>query len=333
MMSGTRKSEIMCVCGTILLGLPLRGAPPQEIAEPILETLRRTNSVERSTFTLQVSMEKNVGWLHQDQGTYAQSCTISRSEDGMAIACQTDHFPDPAYRPLGTSNYLAREYDLNGNLVIWMPRMHVSLWTKERNETYQEQKSFFVDPDGAVVMTGLMRVLNRYKPTDRMAWSLSEMRQIWWALGQELESDFQRVVDETFGADGERRLHLRGTRDGGSLVGEWNVVLDPSTVHLIRSASFRLDMLEASPGIEIKTKGLRRFADKALPEEGIVRFNLGTSGGQLEKRVVLHDFSYQPDKKVFDHVRKMLDAASDDELTVYDYRDNPSKPIVTRETP
>ncbi len=316
----------------VFLGLCGSGSLAQESAPANLGAAREADAAEVSTFALYVTVEREVSWVFPEQGRYTEGCTLTRSRERGAIICQTDYLPTPKYRAVGTGNYSPRDYDPSGNLYICMPTMHLALWTEDRNETYQEHTSFSVDPEGKALATGVIRALNRYAPDDRHAWSRGEMRKTWWALGQGIASGFQQLNEETIEADGRRRLHVRGTSNHGPLEGEWDVVIEPSTGHLIRSASFQLDVLEATPGLEIETRGLRWFGGLALPEEGVVRSKLGASGVWLEKRVALKSFSHQANEQAFARVREILDnAATADELTVYDYRENRTRPTVTHE--
>lgn len=319
----------------MLLGILTGGSAAQEPAEPILEILRNASASELTTYALQVQVEQTVSSVFPEQGTYTKVCTISRRADGVALACETVHFPTPVYCPVGTGDYKPSDYDSDGNLVIWMNVKDLALWIKgrtDRNERYYEIKSFVVDPQGAVVVAGHSRILYRYPSTE--PWSPPmEMRQIWWALGQDVAPAFQSVVSDTSTADGRRRLRVREARDRGPLKA-WDVIIDPSAGHLIRSASFQFDDSESPPIREIETKGLRRFAGLALPEQGFVRINFGASGGGLVKTVVLKKFSHDPDETLFHQVRRKLDSAeAEGELTVFDYRDNPSSPTVTRKGP
>jgi len=319
------------VWSAVFLGLSGSISTAADNSLEVLNAVRRANAAALSSFTLSVTVEREVSWVFPDQGRYTEECTLTRNGENAAIACHTTHLPNPVYREAGTANYALRNYDSEEQLYIAMPAMHVALWTDERNETYQEHKSFSIDREGVVMLRGQVRALNRYHADDQNAWSRGELRKTWWALGQGLASGFQAVEGQTSDAGGPRRLHVRGTSNHGPLEGQWNVSLDPSVEQLIRSASFQLDTLETAPGLEIETKGLRWFGGVALPEEGIVRTKLGASGAWLEKKVLLRYFSHGPDEHVFGRVRETLDnAIAAGELTVYDYRENRTRPTITR---
>jgi hypothetical protein len=295
--------------------------------------LRKLDAAELSAFTLLVKVEQEVSWVHQDQGRYTSTCTISRRADGVAIACRTDALPDPMYRPPGVGGRPARDYDADGNLVVFMPRMNVAFCDADRNQRYFEWRSVSVGPEGEIATTGVTRILHRYPLT--AVWSPpNEMRQIWWALGQGIASGLEGTLTNLSDPDGQLRLRARGTSNHGTLEGDWEVVLDHATGRVIRSASFQLDVLEISPSLQIETEGLRWFDSLPLPEEGVVRTRLGSSGQWLEKRVALLDFSHRADEELFQQVRRTLDdAGAGGELAVYDYRDNPATPTVAHERP
>lgn len=302
---------LAAVSGALVAGEP---------TEPILDILRNASVTGLAAYTVEVHVEQDVCLTFPEQGTYTKHCTITRGAEGMALACETDYLPAPVYRPVGVGEYKPLDYDREGNLVIWMRERELALWTDDRNERFCMNKSFFVNPRGDIVLTGHARALNLYPCTE--AWvPPAEMRQIWWALGQDVASAFQHVVGDTSPPDGLRLLSIRGLDDRGPREGTWDVAIDPAAGFLIRSASIKLDDVQSPPSREIKTIGLRRFGELALPEKGSLRINFGTSGRSLVKRVVLKDFSPVTDEEVFDRVRREMDrAALERDLTVYDYR-------------
>jgi hypothetical protein len=316
----------------IILTVLASSSSGEEDSVQILDILRAADAEELPTFTLRVRLEEMASPF-PDQGTSVKTCTISRrAADEVAVACATERLPKPVYQPLGTANYNRYDYDFDGNLVIWMHVEEFALWSKERNERYFEVQSFFVSPQGVVVMSGEGRALDRYPVTD--AWTPPiRMQMVWWALGQGIAPDLHRLEDECSDEDGRKWLRVRGTRKRGSLEGEWNIVVEPSAGNLIRLGTFQYDIPNYTR-FEVRTTGLRWFGTLALPEEGLLRLRFGQTCSDLPKKVVLEEFSFEADEELFEQVRKTLDnAASRGELTVYDYRDNPSRPIVAHERP
>jgi len=315
----------------ILVGVISHSAKGAEPIAPAWDRLQTAKIGEGSTYTLRIQMEKPVWSDWPEQGTYSKACTITQRLAEMAIACQTDRLPNLVYVPKDTGNYTARDYGFGENLHVSVSQKQVSLRTKERNDTYEESDVFAIDPRGTASKTGAVRKINHYQPADDLgSWGPSETKQIWWALGQNFEASLRDLTSETVQEDERRRLRIRGCIDSGLREGEWDVLVDPSAAYLIRSASFQFDT-STHPTLEIQTRGLRRFGELALPEEGVIRFPSPDRAQPLEKKVKLLDFSSQPDERLFDKVRQTLDnAAAAGELTIYDYRENPSRPTVTR---
>ena len=128
------------------------------------------------------------------------------------------------------------------------------------------------------------------------------------------------------------RVRIRG-RFIGFPGGVWQMAVEKPPTRLVREATFIRD-LDLRPLEEITTKGARQFGDVTLAEEGLLRLPRNDDGRAIETRVVLQDFKARFDEQLFADVKRTLDnAASGGELTVRDYRDNPSRPTVTLESP
>lgn len=311
------------------LGMITLSSNAQQSASRVLDRVEVSDVAVLQRFTLTVRLEQTVSSDYPEQGTLGKKCTVTKTTTGIAVVCEVDRLPTLVYRPLGTGKYSPREYDANGNLYINIPSSHVALCDAERNDRYFEYESFSVDPAGRATSTGRFRTLHRYPLAD--AWiPPSEMKHIWWALGQDLQPSFRRVERAVSLADGTAKLRIRGVLDRGHLEGNWDVATDPASEHLVRSAVFQIEAL-SYPSLEVQTRGLRRFGTLALPEEGFVRFTFGGVDEQLHKGVFLQDFSEHANNRLFESA---LDTLNRSEigigLTIYDYRTNPSQPVVTR---
>jgi len=286
-----------------------------------VERLRESDAAALPAYTLRVTIHErvNVGLFGQGIGRYA--CVLTRGAPGFAALCEPEELPEAVYRPPDAPSYKSLDYDLEGNLGVWMRAKWVTLSTATTNLSYDDGRTFFVSPQGVVVKRGVSRTLSRYAPDDLSGWALSKLRRVWWALGQGLSGNFERVLSRSEDG-GLRRISVHSKR--GRWPGIWHTAYQMQPSPIIREASWISDA-RSDVTVEFVTKGTRQFGAVTLAEEGVVRFPFPTN--PIESRVVLQDFAPRFDEKLFRHVKETLERVRADEtVKVLDYPWGPPTP-------
>ncbi len=292
-----------------------------------LESLRQSDPTNLPAYTLRVRLEERAGGLPgQGRGWYA--CVLTRGAPGFAASCKAEQLPkavyyptDPpsGYRPIG---YTSLDYDSEGNLCVWMRAKWVTLSTATINESYDEGRTFFVSPQDVVVKTGVSRRLDRYAPDDLSGWALSKLRRVWWALGQGLSGNFERILRRSDDG-GLLRISVHSKRGRGA--GVWHTAYQMQPSPIIREASWIWDA-RSDVSVHVTTKGARQFGAMTLAEEGVVRFPFPQEN-PIETRVILKDFEPRFHEGLFKQVQETLEKVrADESVKVLDYPWGPPTP-------
>jgi hypothetical protein len=311
----------------LVLSLPVaRSASAGEPEQFRLESLREGDATRIAAYTLKVTLDKPANIIFRDQGNSITTCMITQGPAGFAASCKADELPKPVYHPPGTFNTQGMDYDDHGSLGVGMKEWWVTLRTKETNETYEEDRVLYVNPQGGVVDAGVSRTLNRYPPDDRgiCSWSYTQLHRVWWGLGHGIESDLMKVEGDVSESGNLNRMRIRGSL-GGFPGGVWKMSVEKPPTRLIREATFIRDV-DLRPVVEVATKGARQFDDVTLAEEGSVRLPINDGGDAIETRVVLQDFNASFDDQLFAEVKRTLENLGGEEVQVVDYRSNPKNP-------
>lgn len=313
----------------IMLSLPALRVSAGEPAQAWLEDFQRGDASRIPAYTLRVTLEEPANFMLRDQGNTVWTCTITQGPNGFAASCQAHKLPKPVYHAPGTFSYRGMDYDGEGNLVIWMKTKWVTLRNKVANETYAEQQSFFVNPQGVVVRSGVNRRLDRCPPEDqgRCSWSFTTLRRIWWALGHGLASDLIKVEGDISDSGKMNRARIRGTVFGFP-GGVWQMAVEKPPTKLVREATFIRDV-DGQLLYKVTTHGARQFGDVTLAEGGSFFSLFGDGFEALERRVVLQDFQARFDDQLFAEVKRTLESLEGQNVAVVDYRSDPKNPLRT----
>lgn len=314
----------------ILLSPPASHVSAGEPAEAWLEAFQRGDASTLPAYTLAVSLEEPAN-LFLGQGNAVWSCRITRGPAGLAALCEPEQLPEPVYHPPGTYDCRAMDYDDDGRLAVGMTARWVTLTTGKTNETYDEDRVFYVSPQGVVVTAGVYRTLDRCPPDDkgRCSWSYTALLRIWRALGHGFAFGLTEVEGDVSDSGNMNRARIRGSGWGGPPTGVWRMGVEQRPTRLVREATF-LRNVDGHPLYKVTTHGARRFGDIILAEEGSFHSLLG-GGEAIERCVVLKDFEARFDEKLFRQVKETLEQAQTDEtVKVRDYTSGtPTPPPVT----
>ncbi len=319
-----RLSPTMAAVLLILGEGPISADPPALT----LEGLRQGDPANLPAYTLRVKLEQPAGGLI-GQGVGRYVCVLTRGKPGFAGLCEAEELPKPVYFPPGTPSYRSDDYDSEGNLGLWVRAKNAILLTTTVNDDYDEGRTFGVNPQGVVVDTGVTRRIDRYAPDDLWGGGLSNLRRVWWALGQGLSGDFERI-GSTSEAEGLQRVEIH-SKSEGRWPGVWHTAFDTEQSSLIRQASFISDA-RSDVSVEVTSKGARQFGPLTLAEEGIVRFP--SLRYPMETRVFLQNFEPRFDEELFRQVQKTLQRVlTEGNLLILDYRMDRTRPVTSRPAP
>lgn len=326
----TRNSFPIRWCAMLFVSFPV--APLVSAADPgqfRLESIQDADAARILAYTLKVTIEEPANAMFRDQGNSVTSCKITQGPTGFVASCKADELPKPVYHPPRTFNTQALDYDDHGSLGVAMKDRWVTLRTKESNQTYEEHRSFYVNPQGVVVDSGVSRTLNRYPPNDQgiCSWSFTTLRRVWWALGHGLASDLFQIEGDISESGKLNRMRIRGSL-GGFPGGVWQMAVEKPPKRLIREATFIRDV-DLRPLVEVVTHGARQFDGVTLAEEGSVRLPINDRGDAIETRVVLQDFNASFDDQLFAEVKRTLENLAREGVQVVDYRSDPKNPSRT----
>ena len=326
----TRNSFPIHWCAMLVLLSPtalwVSGAEPTQV---MVKNLQEGDAARIPAYTLKVTINEPADIFFPEDGNSVTTCTITQGPVGLAASCQADELPKPVYHPPGAYGWLG--YDDHGRLGVGMRARWMTLRTNETNETYEEDRVFYVSPQGVVVDSGVSRTLNRYPPDDQgmCSWSYTQLHRYWRALGHGFASNLLKIEGDVSDSGKMNRMRIRGGCWGGLSGGVWQMAVEKQPTGLVREATFIRDV-DLRPLEEIRTKGARQFDGVTLAEEGLLRLLLNDDGDAIETRVVLQDFRARFDDQLFAEVRETLQNLEGEELQVVDYRSDPKNP--TRRT-
>ncbi len=205
----------------------------------------------------------------------------------------------------------------------------MSLRTNDTNETYEENRALYVNPQGVVVRSSMSRRLDRCPPEDRgrCSWTFTTLRRIWWALGHGFASDLSKVEGDISGSGKMKQMRIRG-RVFGFPGGVWQMAAEKPPTKLVREATFFRDV-DGQLLDKVTTHGARQFGDVTLAEAGSFLSLFGDGYEALERRVVLQDFQARCDEQLFAKVKRTLESLEGQDVKVVDYRSDPKNPLRT----
>jgi hypothetical protein len=285
-----------------------------------MKNLQEGDAARIPAYALKVTIDEPVDIFVPEQGNSVTTCTITQGPVGLAASCHADELPKPVYHPPGTYRWMG--YDDHGRLGVGMRARWVTLRTKETNETYEEDRVFYVSPQGEVVDAGVSRTLSRFPPEDRgrCSWTYNQLHRVWWALGHGFSPHLVELQGNVVESGQRHELRVRGGFGDDNPVGVWRMGIEASPTRLVREATFLRDV-DGQPLVEVTTKGERHLDGVTFAEEGSLR----TSDG-VETRVVLQDFQARFDDQLFAEVKQTLQNLEGEELQLVDYRSDPKNP-------
>lgn len=312
----------------IMLSLPALRVSGVEPGQAWLEDFQQVDASRIPSYRMRVTLEQPANFMLRDQGDTVWTCKMTDGPNGFAASCQAAELPRAIYHPPGTFNYRGMDYDGDGNLVIWMRTKWFTLRNKVANETYAEEQSFFVNPQGVVVRSGMSRRLDRCPPEDRgrCSWSFTTLRSIWLALGHGFASNLNDIEGDVSDSGKLNRVRIHGSGWGGPPTGIWQMVVEKAPTRLVREATFFRDV-DSQPLQQVTTYGARKFGDVTLAEGGTYRTLFGEGNEAHERRIVLQDFQARFDEQLFEEVKRMLASLKGQDVKVVDYRLDPKNPV------
>jgi hypothetical protein len=271
------------------------------------------------TFTIEVEVDQPVHSFLPGQGRSTRVIRFAVGKDVTASVWKTTQLPDPNFFPPGTGGYQGGDYDVDGNLIIWMWSEGATLRDQTVNEEYSEFLGFRVAQDGTSKPPSSTSFLARYRPSTSNA-ETRLLCRIFWALGRPWADGLGDTLSEEFNADGTCRVRTAGWWAGTSGSGVCELLIEPANRYLVRRASFGGE--GGPPRAECRSEGSRRFGDWTFAERG--EFVLAT------ETISVRLMSFAPvfDQDVAEEARKVISRAQTRTVQVLDHRRDPGHPTL-----
>jgi hypothetical protein len=304
----------------LLYSLSLAGEPD---CEKLRRTAKQHDSVIMADSTLQIRVECPTHGWETDQGNRTMRCSIARDERRTAMTCETTYIPPLQYRSVDGKAHGSSEYDLEGNLVVWVPFASSMLRNNEINDTFEESVSFGINPGGAIVRQGSSISLSRHKPSDENTAKNNQLAQYFWALGRNFSALLECVgnperVDVDFPV-----IRVPGPC-WGTLFGDWVLAFELDSQALVRSATFtKAGSME--PTIECRSEGTACFGEIAFAQSGWCSVNLG-GGTMVVTKVYIEGFENRANEVLIKRVEERLHRVDEREHYLHDYRSDANHP-------
>ena len=134
------------------------------------------------------------------------------------------------------------------------------------------------------------------------------------ALGRLSSDDLAELEATEAKPDGTCELRVTGQSSRHSGFGVWDLVVDPTNGHLVRSGTF--GPRHGEPTTKFRSTGTRRFGGVVLAERG----ELVERPGVISVRLI--SFSPAVDLGLIEEARKVIGRAQSRLVQVLDYRDH-----------
>lgn len=186
-----------------------------------------------------------------NQGLTKMRCEATQTLDSFAMKVLYDYERSPVFAPSGRRGYAPYDYDPNGNLIVWRTLQEYVLSTSKRNGIIEKLRMFLVAPSGETVKTHDNTILHLFPiGSSSTKYKFSQFQQ---ALGRGFAKHVTTVKSLDGLPAGLIEVTARGSY-GTSLVGTWELTLDPNSYWLVRKGIFTRDG-GSSPTVTVTSVG------------------------------------------------------------------------------
>lgn len=309
-----RLKNMMVVAGLFVMLLFAKSSAEDLNGQELLDKLRSYDSAFLDSQTISMEMEKPVNWNRADE---RQKIAIALTIDNGSIGWEEDisYLSDVRYR----GDLVPQNYDKDGNLFVWNVTRKQGLIENDFQARRKEMVLLLVSPTGDFTEVEAAPVVEFRQPSDRT--KSIQYKSVIWSTGRGFADHLKEIVETKKDESGLIHFTAHGNfvsnRDG-----LWEMVVDPKSGYLVRSASFTGNG-GRSPTFICTTMGTKWSDNCSLAKEG--RFSTWDKSKITTTQTV--QFEREPDAKLFDKLRKTLRSELPRDTEVVDWRTNSDKAL------
>jgi len=226
---------------------------------------------DASAYEISFAMTTQSTMFDPNQGLVFADCIARWMSDGTFVMKTTYCYEHPpVFARAGTRRYTPSDFDKSGNLLVSRPLEKYIFFSRDRSETVETSRSYFVDPNSALVDKGGAQVImRRFPPGDRTY--TYELNQFQLATGRGLSRHLGAIRSIESISSGMKRVVSEGSFGEGIPRGSWRLIIDPNSGYIVRNAVFTPADHE-SPLVEVATEGTIAQDEISLARYGTFKY-------------------------------------------------------------
>jgi hypothetical protein len=309
-----RLKNMMVVAGLFMMLFFTKSSAEDLNGQELLDKLRSYDSAFLDSQTISMEMEKPVNWNRADE---RQKIAIVLTTDNGSIGWEEDisYLSDVRYR----GDLVPDNYDKDGNLIVWNTTRKQGLIENDFQARRKEMVVLLVRPTGDFTELEAAPVVEFRQPLDQL--KSIEYKSVIWSTGRGFADHLKEIVETKKDESGLIHFTAHGNFVSNN-DGLWEMVIDPKSGYLVRSASFTLNG-GRSPTFICTTMGTKWSDNCSLAKEG--RFSTWDKSKITTTQTV--QFKREPEAKLFDKLRKTLRSELPRDTEVVDWRTNSVEPL------
>lgn len=309
-----RLKDMMVVAGLFVMLLFAKSSAEDLNGQELLDKLRSYDSAFLNSQTISMEMEKPVSWTRADE---RQKTKMALTTDNGSVGWEAEisYLSDARYR----GNLAPQNYDKEGNLFVWNVTRQQGLIENDFQARRTENVLLLVSPRGDFDEIEAAPIVEFMQPLDRT--KFIEYTTVIWSTGRGFADHLKEIIEAKKDEDGLIHFTAHGNL-GSKSDGLWEMVVDPQSGYLVRSASFTGNG-HKSPTVICTTMGTKWSDNCSLAERA--RFSTWDRSKITTTQTV--QFKLEADQKLFDKLKKTLRSELPRDTEVVDWRTNSQKPL------
>ena len=283
--------------------------------QELLDKLRSSDSAFLNSRTISMEMEKPVNWTRPDERLKTK---IALTVDNGSIGWEEEisYLSEVRYQ----KGLAPQNYDKDGNQYVWNITRKQGLIENDLQARRKEMVLLLVSPTGDFADEEEAAPIVEYRqPSDRTRFI--EYTSVIWSTGRGFADHLKKISELKKDESGLVHFTAHGNFSSNN-DGLWEMVVDPKSGYLVRSAVFTRNGHE-SPGFICTTIGTKWLDDYSVAKEARMSSwdkSKITTTQTLQSKL-------QPDAELFDKLRKTLRSELPKDTEVVDWRPNPRKAL------
>ena len=309
-----RLENMMVVASLFVMLLFAKLSAEDLNGQELLDKLRSYDSAFLNSQTISMEMEKPVDWTRPDE---RQKIKMALTTDNGSIGWEEEisYLSGPRYR----EGLTPQNYDKDGNLYVWNVTRKQGLIENDFQARRREMVLLIVSPTGNFSEQEAAPEVEFRQSSDRK--KFIEYTSVIWSTGRGFADHLKKIIEAKKDENGLIHFTAHGNFSPNS-DGLWEMVVDPKSGYLVRSASFTGNG-HKSPIFICTTIGTKWFDNCSLAKEA--RFSSWDKSKITTTQTV--QFKPEPDAKLFDKLRKTLRSELPKDTEVIDWRPNSRKAL------